>query len=361
MRRKQGWPRLAATLFALSLPAVTLAQTPASTPGASDAGVTKARVVELAPKLSATAVVTSVPELSINARAEGELADVHLLPGMPVKAGDLLARLSGPARNVAIQKARSDVDRATANLKLARDLVEGMGKTPEGLVTTAQRQTAQNRATTAAIDLDAAKGALDLLIAQGEIRAPIEGVITAALASDGQHVLADAPIAKLQPNATLWIEASFWGEDAHALSVGMGGMFTPGDGSAPVQVQLSRFISPQRPDGSVLAVCSVYSSKASTRPANHPLRLGESGALILSSKSRRVVEVPTTALVMSAGKWWVVVISGNDEKPRQIEIGQEDGPYTVILTGLSAGESVVVADAYLHFNRDFTKQYQHSD
>ena len=361
MRRKYDWRSIAATLTALSFAVVGFAQTSGNTQSTSDVEVTKARLVEVAPKLSAIAVVTSVPELSINARAEGELADVHLLPGTPVKAGDLLARLSGPARAAAIQKARGDVDRATANLKLARGLVEGMGKTPEGLVTTAQRQTAQNGAATAAIDLDTAKDALDLLIAQGEIRAPADGVITAALASDGQHVTLDAPIAKLQPKTALWLEASFWGEEARALSVGMRGIFTPGDGSSPVAVELSRIIAAQRPDGSVLAVCSVSSSKATTRPVNPPLRLGESGILILSGKSRRVIEVPTTALVMSAGKWWVEVISGNDEKPRQIDIGEEDGPFTAVRSGLSAGESVVVTEAYLHFNRDFAKQYQHSD
>ena len=361
MRRKYDWRSVAATLTALTFAVVAFAQTPATNSSASGAGVIKARLVEVAPKLSATAVVTSVPELSINARAEGELADVHLFPGTAVKAGDLLARLGGAARNAAIQKARGDVDRATANLKLARDLVEGMGKTPEGLVTTAQRQTAQNGAATAAIDLDSAKNALDLLMAQGEIRAPADGVITAALASDGQHVAVDGPIAKLQPQKTLWLEAPFWGEDVRALSVGMRGTFTPGDGSSPVEVQLSRIISPLRPDGSVVAACSVSSSKATARPAGLSLRLGESGTLILSGKSRRVVEVPTTALVMSAGKWWVVVTSGKDEKPRQIEVGEEDGAYTVIRGGLSAGESIVVADAYLHFNRDFTRQYQHSD
>lgn len=361
MRGRYGWPSPAATFMALSLPVVALAQKPASTPGTSDAGVIKARMVEVAPKLSATAVVTSVPELSINARAEGELTDVHLLPGIPVKAGDLLARLDGPVRTAALQKAHSDVDRATANLKLARDLVEGMGKTPEGLVTIAQRQTAQNVAATAAIDLDAAKHALDLLVAQGEVRAPVDGIITIASASKGQHVLADAPIAKLQPKAALWVEASFWGEEAGALSVGMNGTYTPGDESSPLEVQLSRILFPQRSDGSVLAACSVSSSKAGTRPANPPLRIGESGTVVLSGKSRRVVEVPTTALVMSAGNWWVVVASSNDEKPRQIEIGEEDGPDTVIRSGLSAGETVVVTDAYLHFNRDVAKQYQHSD
>jgi len=361
MRSTYGWPGLGVTLILSSFAVVAFAQTPATTSIASDAGVVKARLVEVAPKLSATAVVASVPELSINARAEGELADVHLFPGTPVKAGDLLARLGGPARNTAIQKARGDVDRATANLKLARDLVEGMGKTPEGLVTTAQRQTAQNGAATAAIDLDSAKNALDLLISQGEIRAPADGVISAALASEGQHVAVDAPIAKLQPQKTVWLEASFWGEEAGALSVGMRGIFTPGDGSSPVGIELSRIIAAQRPDGSVLAACSVSSSKATTRPASPSLRLGESGTLILSGKSQRVIEVPTIALVMSAGKWWVVVISGNDEKPRQIDPGEEDGGNTVIRSGLSVGESVVVTDAYLHFNRDFTKQYQHSD
>jgi hypothetical protein len=125
---------------------------------------------------------------------------------------------------------------------------------------------------------------------------------------------------------------------------------------------LLRIIPPEHPDGSIVVACIVdASSTATTRPATSDWRLGESGTLVLSGKPRQVVEVPTEALVMSAGQWWIMVSAHDGEKPQQVEIGEQDGANTVITKGLTAGDSVVVTDAYLHFNQDFAKQYQQPD
>jgi hypothetical protein len=56
-----------------------------------------------------------------------------------------------------------------------------------------------------------------------------------------------------------------------------------------------------------------------------------------------------------------VISAHGAEQQRQVEIGAEDGSNTVIRSGVAAGEQVVVTDAYLHFNRDFAKQYQQPD
>src|SRR5262249_26461122 len=150
------------------------------------------------------------------------------------------------------------------------------------------------------------------------------------------------------------------------LTVGMRGVFsrgdiTPGDESRALNVQVLRIIPPERPDGSILAACVVDSPAGTTRPATPNLHLGESGTLVLSGKPRQVIEIPTAALIMSAGKWWVMVSGHDGEKPRPVEIGDQDQANTVIQKGVSAGESVVVTDAYLRFNLDFARHYQQPD
>jgi multidrug efflux pump subunit AcrA (membrane-fusion protein) len=229
------------------------------------------------------------------------------------------------------------------------------------LVTAAQRQSAAGQVTTAEIDLKSAQAELNLLETQVEIRAPADGVISAVVANQGQQVSPDAVIARLQPAGATWLEASFWGPDASAVEEGMAGEFAPGDGSSPIKVKLSRIIPPQQPDGSTLVACAAETSGATTLPSTPPWRVGEAGTVTLLGKARRVVEAPTSSLIMSAGQWWVMILDQGKEQPRQVEIGEPDGLNTVITHGISAGEAVVVTDAYLHFNHDFTKEFQQSD
>jgi RND family efflux transporter MFP subunit len=285
------------------------------------------------------------------------------LAGAHVKAGDLIARLTGAARDAAINRAEADVDRAQANLKLSHDLQDGLNQTPAGLVTASQRQSADNGLKTSTIDLDAARSAMELLVAAGEIRAPLDGTITAVLTSEGQQVAPDAPVVRLQAATAMWLEASYWGEDAANLAIGMRGRFTPADGSAPVDVKLARIVSPVRADGSTVVACEAQPAgqDAASRPSFTSLRMGQAGTLVLLEESQSVIEVPTSALIMSAGQWWVVVRTHDGEKPQQVEPGVEDGLQTIIRRGIAAGDSIVVSDAYLHFHRDFARQYQQPD
>ncbi len=355
--------RIAIAILSLSTSMISVAGPAATNPSVGDADVQPATSVSVTPKLSASAVVSSTPEISITARAEGVLEAFHSLPGISVKAGDLLGRLSGPVREAAIQRAKADVDRAQANLKLALDLKEGLSRSPEGLVTASQRQTAENAAATAAIDLGTAKVAMDVLISTGEIRASVDGTITAVLATDGQQVAADTALLRVQPAKILWLDASYWSDDAAKLALGMLGKFTPADGSAPTEVRLVRILSPVRADGGTLVACEKSRSDetTNTKSASPTWRMGQAGTLELFGDARREIEVPTSALVMSAGGWWVVVHTHDGDEPKQVEPGAEDGPRTIIRSGISVGESIVISDAYLHFHHDFAKQYQQPD
>ena len=88
---------------------------------------------------------------------------------------------------------------------------------------------------------------------------------------------------------------------------------------------------------------------------------GEMGTLRLTGAPRAWAAVPTAALVMNQGTWWVLVEEAKGPRPQQVEIGPARDGWTLVRQGLAPGQKVVVADAYLVFHRDFAKQYQPPD
>jgi cobalt-zinc-cadmium efflux system membrane fusion protein len=57
--------------------------------------------------------------------------------------------------------------------------------------------------------------------------------------------------------------------------------------------------------------------------------------------------VPATALQSMEDEDVVFVVEGDRYEARRVEIGQRDGEHVAIVSGLRAGESVVVEQSYL--------------
>jgi len=83
------------------------------------------------------------------------------------------------------------------------------------------------------------------------------------------------------------------------------------------------------------------------------------GAAELHGPLHSLVSVPTSALIASHGRWWVLVRgeSGQDVA-REVVPGPSRGWRTYIKSGLEPGQKVVVSNAYLEFHRDVSKNYQ---
>ena len=77
--------------------------------------------------------------------------------------------------------------------------------------------------------------------------------------------------------------------------------------------------------------------------------------------SSRAAFIPTRALILDRGQWWVLVRRGGQDVRQQVVPGAADGSDTAILRGLSAGEQVVVTNAYLRFHRDVAARFQPPD
>ena len=152
----------------------------------------------------------------------------------------------------------------------------------------------------------------------------------------------------------MWLRASYYGADATALQAGMTGSFFPAGGGNAIPVKIASVFGTLKPDGG-----ESVGLLAST-PAPGWLN-GESGTVIVNGSARLLVVVPTRALILDQGRWWVLIHTNQGNRRQVVIPGSARGWQTFIVSGLKAGEQVVVANAYLEFHRGISKSYQPPD
>ncbi len=305
--------------------------------------------------LSAYARVEPITLFKLNAAQAGIISGLTVLPGNPVKAGTILAHLTGPAVDGLLAQRHDSVEAAEAALAAAEKIHAGeRRKQAAHLATTEAGYRAEADVIEARSKLASARAQLQTALASVVLRAPEDGIALNVLAAEGEQVQAGQTILTVQPQGNLWLVAQFYGSEALAVQVGMTGQFEPAEGGAAVPVRVKSVIGALGPDGgqAVGLVASV---------ATPPWRNGESGRITLSGAEQTFVAVPTRALILDQGQWWVLVRTQSGNQRRQVIPGPSEGMSTLIKKGLEPGAPVVVDNAYLEFHRDFATQYQPPD
>jgi macrolide-specific efflux system membrane fusion protein len=72
---------------------------------------------------------------------------------------------------------------------------------------------------------------------------------------------------------------------------------------------------------------------------------GVEARLVLRGTLADRVLVPTKAMKQDKGRFTVKVLSGATQADREVRVGASDGTKTEVLSGLQAGEQVVMPDA----------------
>ncbi len=152
----------------------------------------------------------------------------------------------------------------------------------------------------------------------------------------------------------LWLKAAFYGADLNAVRAGMKGAFVPAGSNRSLPVKVCAKFGLLRADGGE----SVALLAASARP---DWQNGMFGTVTLDGPTQSLIKVPTRALVLDQGRWWVVVRTSSGEEPREVQPGPTRGWDTFIENGLSPGVQVVVANAYLEYHRNVAQAYQPPD
>ncbi len=310
-------------------------------------------VRSLAPHYSTYAEVRPIAPLRVSTLLDGTLKEFNVFPGMRVVRGQVLGRLAGVEHQKEVAAARSALAEVRVAFKLAGEEECAVRRTYPAISDRRQLRAAMAAVAKAREQLKAVRARWAFIVKNGVIRAPVAGVVTAVFAVSEQKVVAGTALLRMQNPRRLWLYGVYYGPAARRLRPGMKGTFIPGRGRPPIAVRVRGVIPPIRPDGGRGVGC------APVAPASW--LNGEAGTLRLEGPSVSRLMVPSTALILKGGKWYVVLHETKGDTRREVVPGPRSAGWTVIRKGLRPGQIVVVRDAYLIFHKNVAQFYTPPD
>ena len=309
-----------------------------------------ARAVNYRPESRAWASVESTAPLVLHAATAARIMRLQVAPGQVVAAGQALASLGGPQLDGELAAARAQLQAAQQAVASARRAADSVQRT---YPLTSNRQTlaaAQSALGTALSRQAAARATLGTLQAQAILSSPVAATVGSIAAAPGTDLQAGAPVLTLLPQGQLWLRAECFG---NAHPVGSVGRFMPADDGPSIAVKLVAELPARAADGAQVL------NFAPVGPAGW--QAGDTGEVRWAGHARPAIAVPAQALILDAGRWYVLTDVGNKLAAQVVTPGPTRGDDVVIPAGLKPGVPVVVRDAYLLFHRHFAAQYTPPD
>lgn len=322
-------------LFALAaLAACGKPATPAGPPGIApvQAVVAQAHRQPLEEKISLIGNLAPKESVELRSEIEGRVLALEFDEGERVEAGKVLVRLDAG-------KLEAEVAEAEARHELARQDFE-RGRTLLERGTISVQQFDQFRAT-----LDATRATLRLAqerLADAVVRAPFAGQVGERLVSPGQYVSRGELLSTLTQTDPLEVELHvperYLGQVAAGQRIDVGTAAYPGERFAGTVY----FLAPRLDERSRTLLVKAYIDNADGR-----LKPGMFASLELIFRAREnVVVVPEAALSYRGDEVTVVVLDAEGRaEPRLVEVGVRLAGLAEIVSGVAAGEHVVVEGA----------------
>ena len=277
---------------------------------------------------SGTAPIEAHEEAEVVAKVGGEVRQIYVEEGDPVKTGQILARLDG-------DRLRLEVQQSEANLrKLERDYKRQQELSEKGLVA---KGTAEN----AKFDLDALQASYDrarLELSYTEIRAPIPGVVSARHIKVGNTISPNDPtfrVTDLDPLiAYVHIPEKEFPklapkQTADVIVDALGGTTFPG-----TIARISPTVDP---------LTGTFRAQLEIPDPSRRLKPGMFARVnIVYERRENALQLPRNAMLDADGEQSVFVIVKGKAEQRHIRTGLTNSGMVEVLEGLKGDEQVVV-------------------
>ncbi|MBK8070403.1 MAG: HlyD family efflux transporter periplasmic adaptor subunit [Rhodanobacteraceae bacterium] len=321
----------------------------------------------------------------IAAPVQGQVERIELRPGDAVGVGQVLARiapsagalldpatrdrLSGEARAAesAIAQAQARVTAARAADRLAQQELERVRPmVANGTLARRDGDRAESQAQQARAEWSAARFALELAQAQRdaaqallaqqgksdgadqvvEVRAPVAGLVLARLRESAGPVAIGEPLLEIGDPASLEVEVDLLSADAVRVAPGMDVRLHRWGGAQPLAARVRRVepvgftkisalgVEEQR----VWVLCDFVSPLADWQRLGDGYRVD--AEFLLSAGE--ALTVPAGALFRRGEGWAVFRIADGRAFEQAVEVGRRSGLDAEVLSGLDAGDTVVV-------------------
>lgn len=335
--------RNAPILLVLAMVAMTAACSPSPTANAAASPVAQIKTAPVAPltlasTLEAYGSVGYSPKVlrMVDAPSEVMVLQVYVSIGQSVAAGDRLLSLRPTAGSMEeLRKARTDLDFARAQASRTQRLFD------QQLATNADRAAATQALETAQAIWASAQSRIR---GEGEqaLRAEVPGIVAGIDVERGDIAPADTVLIRLADTGQLQVRVGIEPSDLPRVQVGQLVSLSPVyDGQTTV-------------DGTVTSV--VAQVDPVTRLAEALVDLDAPTALLPGSTVRASIQVqrregvlgiPRSAVLYSGDRAYAFVVEGGKARQTWIEPGQDDGDNVEIVSGLTAGQTVVVEGNYV--------------
>jgi len=277
---------------------------------------------------SGTAPIEAHEEAEVVAKVGGEVRQLFVEEGDTVKAGQVMARLDG-------DRLRLEVAQTEANLrKLERDYNRQLELSQKGLVA---KGTAEN----AKFDLDALRASYDrarLELGYTDIRAPIDGVVSARHIKVGNTIAANAPTFRVTNLDPLVAYVHIPEKEFRKLAPQQ---------TAEVVVDA---LGAEKFTGVISRISPTVDPKSGTFRARvevqDPTRRLKPGMFarvnIVYERRENALQLPRAAIVDTDGTQSIFIVNGDKAEQRTVETGLANNGWIEVVGGLTGDERVVV-------------------
>lgn len=274
--------------------------------------------------IEAPATVRPAERATISAKLTGAVASFPFGLGQSVEADAVLLTLTVPEVEARVRQAQAQFAEADRNVERTRTLVGKGVNAPETL------RDAEDRLHFAQASL----AETEALLAFATVRAPFRGVVTEKHVLTGDLAVAGQPLLVLESTQHLRAEGSVPERAAAVLRPGDSIEVLLDDQGLPVLARVEEI------SGAADAVSRSILIKAALPSAT--ARSGQFARLRVPHGESDVLLVPATALTRHGQMERVFVVGDGRAHLRLVKTGRAHGDHLEILSGLNAGELVVV-------------------
>jgi RND family efflux transporter MFP subunit len=338
MRRMEkirgGWPMFtAALLLSVGLFAVTgcsphkEAAAPQAPPVKGPVELLTLGLEEVPVNREATGFVTSATDAVLSSQGAGTVESIRVKEGDRVRKGEILVELDRRELEARLSGARAEAENASVRYGRMKELYSTESVTRQEL----------DNADRALKVARAAQAALEARLSDQTVRAPFDGIVTEKRIEAGEMAAPGRPLLRLVDDRRLRLDAAVPETEIQYLK--------PGDtvpvsldalGGASVTGTVSRIDPSSDP--------STHSFRVKVDLPQRPgLKTGLFGRMVYEAGTRKTVRVPASSIRVRGALSSVYVAEGDGViRSRLVKTGPSAGDVVEILSGVSAGERIVV-------------------
>ena len=271
--------------------------------------------------------VQSAERAAIAAKVTGVISRMPVALGSTVQTGDLLIAISAEEISARLNQAEAELARARRNLEREQNLL---------LKNAATAETVKSMQDLHAIAQAGYREAKTML-GYTTITAPFAGVVTRKNVNTGDLATPGTVLLQIENNQRLQVTTAV--PESLVLRIRSGDTLTVKVPAASAVVK-----------GIVTEIGSAADPSSRTAPvtldlpANPNLRSGQFARVLVPGKEGKTLLIPATALVPSGQMDRVFVVSEERARLRLVRTGRSHDGLIEILSGLEAGETVVVSN-----------------